>query len=616
MCGISFSCSRKAYEPPSAELKLLLSRRGPDSLKIIYTQTGYTDCHSVTQATDKGKATFFLTFAASVLSLRSDNVVEQPLYDAARGYTLCWNGEAWAFRGEAIDGNDAEVVFEALCSASICHSSYPCDDPEQILRAQLNVLSSLTGPYAFVFYDPPNERVLFGRDILGRRSLVVRQDEDNLYLSSVCDDSTSKDWKEVEVDGLYFLDLNPGRAALQESSGEQHSGPISQCVPWARSKGDSCATPMLVSKLCLVTDSLAEFTQRNPFPALNKAVPPNDAPLLYTSSTEILELLNLLGAAVTLRVQHAHHPLNLQAPAPKIAILFSGGLDCTLLARLAHESIPLDHEIDLVNVAFENPRVAAATGRGTESDLYANCPDRITGLDSFKELQHVCPSRTWRFVAVNVPYKEYLHHRPTITQLMCPHNTEMDLSIASALFFAASGSGYSMSIESLSSGQYRTPARVLISGLGADELFGGYRRHGVAFARNGHDALVGELELDFQRIAKRNLGRDDRVIAHWAREVRYPYLDETLVRWALNLATWQKCGYMENANNTQIGDSHREDILSADKLILRLAAQHVGLKNTARKAKRAIQFGARSAKMESGRTRGTHQLHSISVPSH
>ncbi|POW01141.1 hypothetical protein PSHT_12714 [Puccinia striiformis] len=39
----------------------------------------------------------------------------------------------------------------------------------------------------------------------------------------------------------------------------------------------------------------------------------------------------------------------------KMAILFSGGLDCTTLALLAHSHIPLTESIDLVNVAFEMP---------------------------------------------------------------------------------------------------------------------------------------------------------------------------------------------------------------------------------------------------------------------
>ena len=82
---------------------------------------------------------------------------------------------------------------------------------------------------------------------------------------------------------------------------------------------------------------------------------------------------------------------------------------------------------------------------------------------------------------------------------------------------------------------YTTTARVLLSGLGADELFAGYTRHATAFDRNGYQGLTDELRLDFNRLGKRNLGRDDRVISHWGREARYPYLDENLVTWVLEL---------------------------------------------------------------------------------
>ena len=91
----------------------------------------------------------------------------------------------------------------------------------------------------------------------------------------------------------------------------------------------------------------------------------------------------------------------------RIAVLFSGGLDCTVLARMAHDILPPGQGIDLLNVAFENPRVAAirakekaANGdRGTD-DIYEACPDRITGRKSFAELAGACPGRVWRFVAV------------------------------------------------------------------------------------------------------------------------------------------------------------------------------------------------------------------------
>jgi asparagine synthetase B (glutamine-hydrolysing) len=43
---------------------------------------------------------------------------------------------------------------------------------------------------------------------------------------------------------------------------------------------------------------------------------------------------------------------------------------------------------------------------------------------------------------------------------------------------------------------------------------------------HGYGGLINELEFDFQRIGKRNLGRDDCVTSHWGKEVRYSYLDE------------------------------------------------------------------------------------------
>jgi asparagine synthetase B (glutamine-hydrolysing) len=88
----------------------------------------------------------------------------------------------------------------------------------------------------------------------------------------------------------------------------------------------------------------------------------------------------------------------------RIAILFSGGLDCTILARLAHDLVPLAQGLDLINVAFENPRQVALRAKQPHlqaSDIYEGCPDRVTGRKAFAELQSACPGRYWRFIAVN-----------------------------------------------------------------------------------------------------------------------------------------------------------------------------------------------------------------------
>jgi asparagine synthetase B (glutamine-hydrolysing) len=206
---------------------------------------------------------------------------------------------------------------------------------------------------------------------------------------------------------------------------------------------------------------------------------------------------------------------------------------------------------------------------------------------------------------------------------MRPHNTEMDLSIASALYFAARGKGLGYVGQNTTRSPYQTNARVLLSGLGADELFGGYSRHSAAFERAGYTGLASELRLDVSRIGERNLGRDDRVMAHWGREVRFPYLDENLMRWAMALPVWEKCDFGTS------GDEPGSGGMEPAKRVLRLLALQLGMDGVAKERKRAvsqpdrvaryglsfsiyslrihvqIQFGARSAKMESGRTKGT-----------
>lgn len=66
-------------------------------------------------------------------------------------------------------------------------------------------------------------------------------------------------------------------------------------------------------------------------------------------------------------------PLSADEKKPRIAVLFSGGLDCTSLALLVDEVLPEGEGIDLINVSFENPRKlrlaeeeenGAASGKG------------------------------------------------------------------------------------------------------------------------------------------------------------------------------------------------------------------------------------------------------------
>lgn len=184
---------------------------------------------------------------------------------------------------------------------------------------------------------------------------------------------------------------------------------------------------------------------------------------------------------------------------------------------------------------------------------------------------------------VNVPFSLTTEHRSEVIELIYPHNTEMDLSIAYALYFAARGSGLAQTSLESQPESYTTTARVLLSGLGADELFGGYIRHETAFNRQGYVGLIEELKLDVSRLGKRNLGRDDRAMATWEREVRFPYLDEDFVKWAIELPVAEKCDFA----NIDTSDN-RGETPEPGKRVLRFLAEELGMSAVAREKKRAV----------------------------
>ncbi|KAK0643405.1 cytoplasm protein [Cercophora newfieldiana] len=548
MCGIHVTLS-PAPQTISPDLELCICNRGPD---FLGRQT-----RSVADP-------WSLTFISTVLALRGDHLTKQPLTHPTSESVLCWNGEAWRIGGRQVEGNDGEAILDLLVEASASTASSP--------DAILDVLRTIEGPFAFVSYDQSRQTLFFGRDRLGRRSLMFHQGSTPgaLTLSSVAQ-SCDSSWREVEADGIYSVDCSQPQGIA--------GGPVRH--DW-------------------LTGSCADFVSS--IGRFNTSLPSTKS-VLTSSSSSVGALEEQLLNSLRLRVLNVPRPPSLDiSSSTRVALLFSGGLDCTVLARLVHELLDKDQSVDLINVAFENPRVVAQLEKeagGKPVNFYEACPDRITGRRSLAELEMVCPGRAFRFVAVNVPYSETLAHRDQVISLIHPHNTEMDLSIAYALYFAARGQGITSAGNSdlnTPELQYRSPARVLLSGLGADELFGGYGRHAVAFSRLGYPGLVDELLLDVSRLSKRNLGRDDRVMAHWGKEVRFPYLDECLVRWAMETPAWEKCDF-----------DNGEDIsgVEAGKRVLRLLALDLGMGGVAKEKKRAIQFGTRTAKMESGRVKGT-----------
>lgn len=494
--------------------------------------------------------------------------------------------------------NDGEEVFKLLLEGA-----------EGGIEGMARAINKISGPFGLVFYDSLNRRVWFGRDCLGRRSLLRYQESvemegsGGIVIASVTAGDREKGWEEVEADGVYYIDL--------DSSLEQM---VIQRVPFLQQGALVDGTPYMSFQ----------------YPPLNRTLPSiRPPPTLTTDSIAPYELKALLQEAVRLRVQHIYTPaqsseeLDGKQRESKVGILFSGGLDCTVLARLAHDVLPPAEPIDLLNVAFDprvldgptnchyppkNKKKKAPRGKAVDApseilipeasplpdsiDPYSLCPDRQTCISSLRQLQSSCPTRKFNLVLINVPLQETLSHRQSVIDLIYPHNTEMDLSIALAFYFASRGRGvlYRPNLDPRPQEPYTTPARILLSGLGADELFAGYGRHVTAFRKGGYKTLLDELELDVGRLGKRNLGRDDRVISQWGKEGRYPFLDEEVVKWAMERAVWEKCDFENHQKGTDLETE-------GTKKVLRLVARLLGMPGVAEEKKRAVQFGARTAKI-------------------
>ena len=96
--------------------------------------------------------------------------------------------------------------------------------------------------------------------------------------------------------------------------------------------------------------------------------------------------------------------------------------------------------------------------------------------------------------------------------------THMDYNISAALHLASRGEGYlynetgevqitTRNLSHLQKKYVKSGARIILSGLGADEVFGGYSRYRVAFLRAGFSELHNEMTFGNQLASSSNYFR-------------------------------------------------------------------------------------------------------------
>lgn len=176
----------------------------------------------------------------------------------------------------------------------------------------------------------------------------------------------------------------------------------------------------------------------------------------------------------------------------RVGIIFSGGLDSTILAKVC---LKLGYKPELYTVGNEGSsdlKFSVKTAEILDLPIYTN----IVTVEDVKRCTPLVlrAIEEWNIMKLGVGMTAYM---------------------ASEL-------------------AYKNGIRVLLSGQGADELFAGYHRYMRLYSQN-KDSIQDKLKEDIKNMYHVNLQRDDAVTMANSVELRLPYLDLDIINMALNI---------------------------------------------------------------------------------
>ena len=218
---------------------------------------------------------------------------------------------------------------------------------------------------------------------------------------------------------------------------------------------------------------------------------------------------------------------------PKFGVLFSGGVDSSLIAFVARQ---LKCSFTCYTVGIEN----------SDDIVWAQ---KIAGEYKFNYKQKILSLDELEDVLKNVI--KILNDSDIVK-----------VSVGSVL--------YSAGKLALLHGD-----NVLFGGLGSEEIFAGYQRHEEALQNNNFEALHKECWSGLKKMWSRDLLRDFTIAKNLGLELRTPFLDKDLVKAAMSIHPMPK---LDKSNK---------------KVILREVAEFIGLKKEfAWRRKQAAQYGS------------------------
>ncbi|MCD6414091.1 MAG: asparagine synthetase B [Candidatus Diapherotrites archaeon] len=211
-------------------------------------------------------------------------------------------------------------------------------------------------------------------------------------------------------------------------------------------------------------------------------------------------------------------------------LLFSGGVDSTLLAVLLRDRL----------------------------NLHCYCAG-IQGSQDLEWSKRVAKELGLNLKTIIITKEELEQELPKIVKLVGPNI--MKVGVATPFYFC----------------MREAKEKVFFSGLGTEELFAGYHRHENALRQGGYRTVEEEIVKGLKSMWERDITRDTAVAKAFNKGLRVPFLDEKVIAVSLGIPAERKIKLEPPVK----------------KLVLREIALELGVpKEVAWRPKKAAQYGS------------------------
>ena len=508
----------------------------------------------------------------SYLNLSIDNNISKNLVqDSETKNIFQFNGEIYNNINEInkdIISDNFNTKF-SLFNLLTKFSKDKTDNIKKYIDSYFEIYNNLESDHAFYFHDNINKQILISRDIFGKRSIIL------YYIKSLSIIFLTPILPEILINlsksnpkNIFILEIPSNHLLLINEKSENKI---------------SLYENHLLNKQHLLRFN-PNFEKINNYDNLIQIC---NEKLRQSIRKRLNDIINI------------NKDMNYT-----LGISFSGGLDSTLMTYYTLLETNDNINIDLFNLSFDK-----------------SSPDRITGIISYKELIDKFPNRKINLILIDKEYNTDItpEFQKKILNLIFPRNTHMDFNISSAKYLSTAKKGFLVDkikllkyfenaeivnenlIKKYEENSYQnniltkkiqnfeyekftemdkiytSNVKIILDGLGADEIFGGYLRY-----KNGD--IDNQMGRDLDRLWLRNCGRDDRVCGENLVELRFPYLDYDLMKFLGSIG-----------DRNQIVDFNKPRGEGEKLLLRKVAKEIVGFKLCYKFEKRAIQFGTKIA---------------------